>query len=166
MEPSSIEPLPHINYFLLNRLVALARPHLTRHQLKRLDYVVDARRSFYESHAKHGAAYRDLLDADACAETLDQKFKELTSRLADAVSIDSNNVPSIRKDISDVEKQQMNNNEDMRVRLLNLEEKTKTRQHVAAWFSELKVVFLRDEMPWLVALGKQCYQWAMAQQGM
>ncbi len=24
-------------------------------------------------------------------------------------------------------------------------------------------MFLRDEMPWLVAVGKQCFEWAMAQ---
>ena len=163
-----MEPLPQLNYFLIYRLIALARPHLNKHHLKRLDYVVDGRRSYYESHAKFHEAYRDLSDAYACAQILDKKAKELKAKLEDALAaVDgSSKVAAARTQLDAVQTQRMQNNEDMRVRLEVLEQRTKTRQHVAAWFSALKVVFLRDEVPWLVALGKQCYQHAMEQQGM
>ena len=141
-----------------------------------MDYLVDARRSFYEGHAKHQVAYRELLDADACATILDKKFEELNQQLADALVLanDENNdnenennettaVANLRKHISVIETQRQINYKDLRIRLDALNAKTKTRQHVSAWFSELKVVFVRDEMPWLVAMTKQCYAWAMAQ---
>lgn len=172
---SAIEPLPHINYFLVNHLIRLARPHITKHQLKRVEYVVDARRSFYEGHAKFQVAYRDLLDAYACAQTLEKKDEELKKRLADtlaandgsnqtATNTTTTTVALLRNHIAAVELQRRNNNDDMRIRLDALNVRTKSRQHVAAWFSELKLVFLRDEMPRLVALTKQLYQVAMSQQ--
>ena len=60
--------------------------------------------------------------------------------------------------------QRQSNNEDLRVRLEALRARTARRQYAAAWFSELKVLFLRDEMPWLVELGRQSYRWAMEQE--
>ena len=149
-----------------------------------MDYVVDARRGFYEAHLKFQIAYRDLLDAYVCAETLDKKVEELRSQLADSLAVlarqenksDKNDVEStaatvaaaaaqlLRNQIDTIQSQRRSNNEDMRVRLHTLRSRTQTRQNVSAWFSELKVLFLRDEMPWLVELAKQSYKWAMEQE--
>ena len=169
-----MEPLPQLNYLLIYRLIALARPHLNKHQRKRLDYVVDGRHSYYESHAKQQVAYRELSDANACAVILDMEIKNLKLKLEDALSAvegegnnDSNSkVAALRTRLDDLETQRVRNNEDVRVGTKLLELRTKMRQHVSAWFSDLKVIFLRDEVPWLVALGKKCYQHAMEQEGM
>lgn len=172
---TTIEPLPQLDYFLINQLITLARPHLNKHELKRMDYMVDARRSFYEGHHKFQAAYRDLLDAYACAEILDKKSEELRRHL---VANKGNAVASTQqqqqqqlllqqlqhqKRLHAIEIQCRSNNDNMRLCLHHLRAKTKTRQDVAAWYSHLKMVFLEKEMPWLTALGKQCYDWAKRQ---
>lgn len=161
-----IEPLPHLDYYLLNQLVALARPHLNKHQLKRLEYTVDARRSFYEAHQKFQIAYRDLLDAYVCAELLDKKCEALKRQLADTLAVaasDGTAASSIRRQLSAIDIQRRSNNEDMRVCLQYTWARTKKRDHVALWYSNLKVLFLRDEMPLLLALGKQSYERAVRQ---
>lgn len=158
---SSIEPLPHLDYYLINQLIALARPHLSKRDLKRMDYVADARRSFYQGHHKFQDAHRALLDAHACAEILDGRFEELRRQLADALANDGIGAATIRRQLCALEIQRRSNNEDMRVHLEKLRAKAERRQHTAVWFSNLKYVFLRDEMPWLTALGKQSYDWAM-----
>ncbi|KAM0801492.1 hypothetical protein BDR22DRAFT_174462 [Usnea florida] len=161
---SAIEPLPHLDYYLINQLISLARPHLTKHDLKRMEYLADARRSFYVGHAKFQEAYRNLQDADACGDILDNKFEELKRELADALakeSSDAADVARIRKQLHATELQRRTNNESMRTRLETLQTRAKARQDTTAWFSNLKVVFLKDELPGLVALGKKSYEWAM-----
>lgn len=162
---ASIEPLPHINYLLLNNLIALAKPHLSARRLKRMDYLVDARRGFYDSHVKFAIAYRDLSDTTAAGDLLDKKADELKKRLADAQGQhDEATAATVKRELDAVQAQRMANNEEMRIRLQALNERTRCRQHTAAWFSEFKTVFLRDEMPWLVELGKESYRSAMEQQ--
>lgn len=159
---SNIEPLPLLDYYLINHLIALARPHLSKRDLKRMDYMADARRSFYQGHHKFQDAYRALLDAHACAEILDSNFEELSRQLADTIlANEGNGAATIRRKLCALEIQRRSNNEDLRIRLENLRAKTERRQHTAVWFSNLKYVFLRDEMPWLTGLGKRNYEWAM-----
>ncbi|CAF9919312.1 MAG: hypothetical protein ALECFALPRED_001120 [Alectoria fallacina] len=159
----TIEPLPPLDYFLINQLIALARPHLTKRELKRMDYMADARRSFYECHHKIQVAYRGLLDAYACAEILDAQFEHLRCQLADNIADNGAGVAGTHQQLCAIGIQRRRNNEDMRVRLEILRARTRNRQHVAAWYSDLKMLFLRDEMPWLVALGKQTYDWVVRQ---
>lgn len=159
----TIEPLPNLDYFLIYQLVTIARPHLNKHQLKSIEYMVDARKSFYEGHHKCQVAYRDLLDAYACAEILDKKVEELRRQLAHTLTTEGNGTATIRQHLCAIEIQRRSNNEDMRICIERLRAKTKNRQNVAVLFSDLKVVFLKNEMPWLVALGKQRYDWAMRQ---
>ncbi|KAF6230441.1 hypothetical protein HO133_004784 [Letharia lupina] len=168
---SCIEPLPRLDYFLLNRLITLARPYLTKRQLKRMDYMADGRRSFYEAHHKSQVAYRDLLDAYACAETLDRTSEALRRQLAHTLAGDDDNnnndatAATLRHRLVTLETQRRATNEDMRLRLHVLRAKAKNRHHVAAWYSDLKVVFLRDEMPWLAALGRRSYDRAAGRRG-
>lgn len=119
-------------------------------------------------HHKFQVAYRDLLDAYACAEILDKKFAGLSRQLADTLTSESNGVAvaTIRRQLCTIEIQRRSNNEDMRICLDTLRVRTKNRQYIAAWYSNLKVLFLKDEMPGLMALGKQSYDWAMRQRGM
>ncbi|KAL9067606.1 MAG: hypothetical protein Q9161_006795 [Pseudevernia consocians] len=159
----TIEPLPKLDYLLIYQLVAIARPHLNKHQLKSIEYMVDARGSFYVGHHKCQVAYRDLLDAYACAEILDRKVEELRRRLEHALTAEGNGTATVRQHLCAIEIQRRSNNEDMRICLARLRAKTKNRQKIAALFSNLKFVFLKNEMPWLVALGKQRYDWAMRQ---
>lgn len=165
----SIEPLPQLDYYLINQLVTLARPHLNKHQLKRIEYMVDSRRSFYESHHKFQVAYRDLADAYACAETLDAKVEALRRQLADALvaTAAGNNglADDIQRQLLAIDIQRQGNNEEVRACLERLQAKTKNRQSVAVLFSDLKVVFVKNEMPWLIAFGKQAYAAAMRQRG-
>ncbi|CAD6566838.1 MAG: hypothetical protein ASARMPREDX12_008843 [Alectoria sarmentosa] len=163
--PTVIEPLPPLDYFLINQLIALARPHLTARELKRMDYMADARRSFYECHHKFQVAYRGLLDAYACAQILDAEFEHLRRQLADNIIADDHGagVAGTHRQLGAIGVQRRQNNEDLRLGLENLGARTRNRQHVAAWYSDLKMLFLRDEMPWLVALGKQTYEWAVGQ---
>ena len=160
----TIEPLPHLDYYLINQLIALARPHLTKRDLKRMDYVADARRSFYQGHHKFQDAHRALIDAHACAEILDGRFEDLRRQFTDTLANEGIRAATLRRQLCALEIQRRSNNEDLRICLEQLRAKTERRQHTAAWFSNLKYVFLRDEMPWLTALGKQCYDRAMGQQ--
>ncbi|CAF9936581.1 hypothetical protein IMSHALPRED_010819 [Imshaugia aleurites] len=165
---TAIEPLPHLNYFLINQLIRLARPLLQKRRLKRFDYVADARKQFYTGHFKFLLAYRDLLDASACAALLDREAETLSRLLADALADARDKVPvaSTRERLRTVEMQRRRNNEDMRVRLARLDAKAKRRRYAAAWYSDLKVVFLRDEVPWLIAVGRQRHEEAVARRGM
>lgn len=161
---AAIEPLPHLDYYLINQLISLARPHLTKHDLKRMEYLADARRSFYVGHAKFHEAYRNLLDADACGDVLEKEFENLERELAEALanaSTDATVIARIRTQLHATELQRRTNNEAMRTGLETLQTRAKARQDTTAWFSNLKVVFVKDELPALVSLGKKSYEWAM-----
>ena len=161
---SHIEPLPFLDYFLINQLITLTRPYLNKRQLKCLEYVVDARTSFYNGHHKVQVAYRELVDAYACAEAFDRRSEDLGRQLADTLANeDGVEAAKIRRQLSSIEIQRQSNNQDMRIRLDTLRAQAKTRQTCAVWYSDLKVVFLKHVMPDLIALGKQSYDWAMGQ---
>ena len=156
------EPLPVINYLLMNHLISVARPYIQKRQLKRIEYLIDARRSFYEAHSKHQTAYRDLADAEACATILDKAIDEasteLAERLAEDKDVESAYTKKRRQRIVDLKEQRVKNDVDLVVRMQEVERLNKTRQDVSLWFSNLKTIFLEDEMPWLTALAGELYE--------
>lgn len=166
---------PHLDYFLLNQLINLVHPHLTKHQFKRIEYIIDARRSFYEGHEKFQIAYRDLLDAYAYAEMLDGEVERLRCLLKDTITAtaaaaaatgnDDDGVATLQKRLDALEIQRRSNKEDMRTRLERLQTRTKLRSHISLWYSDLKFVFVRDEMPWLIELAKQKCGGAIEREG-
>ena len=89
---------------------------------------------------------------------LDREIERLSSRaLAARVANgdDDDGVAVLQKRRAAVEAQRKANDTDLIARLERVRSKTKLRSLISFWYSELKAVFVRDEMPWLVELGRQ-----------
>ena len=89
-----------------------------------------------------------------------------TTATTAAAGNDDGGVAALQKRLCAIEIQRQSNEEDMRVRLEHLQTRTKLRSHISLWYSDLKVVFVRDEMPWLVELAKQKCGGAIEREGM
>ena len=90
---------------------------------------------------------------------LDREVERLSSALAvvgsDEVDDDDDGVAALKERRAAVEAQRKANDTDLIARLERVRSKTKLRSLISFWYSELKTVFVRDEMPWLVELGRQ-----------
>ena len=159
---TSIEPLPHLNYHLLHLLIALARPHLTKRELKRYDYLADARRCYYEALYKFQRAYRELLDAYSHGEALDHEFDAVANRTRGEQGEEEGG--GVRQ-LCEVELARRKNNQHMRDLLEAVREKSRMRAAVTAWFSNLKWTFMKGG-GWAVLeeVGRRSWRFVVLQQ--
>ena len=142
-----VEPLPVIDYHLLSILLHLCRPNLTMRELKRFDYLADARGFYYRAHHDFEYIYRGLQDVYACGIILDKEKQKLELLgAAKAKELDWNQTARIR------------NLEEKEQVLQNLEERRKSRERCTAWFSNMKLDFLKIDMPRLLYVGKHVFQ--------
>ena len=72
---------------------------------------------------------------------------------------DDDGAATLRKRIEAVEAQRNANDVDLQARLERVRSRTRLRSLISFWYSDLKVVFVRDEMPWLIELGKRNCEW-------
>lgn len=80
-------------------------------------------------------------------------------RLLAVTANDHQETAMLKNRLEAVEAQRISNNVDLQARLERVRSKTKLRSLISFWYSDLKVVFVRDEMPWLVELGKRRCEW-------
>ena len=141
-----IEPLPVIDYHLLSILINLSRPSLDPRDLKRFDYLADARKNYYRAHQEFEYCYRGLQDVAANGIILDEEKQRLE---ASGVS---------QKELENNQSARMKNYGDKEKALGQLEQRRRNREKITAWFSNMKVDFLVGDMPRLVFVGRHVYQ--------
>lgn len=143
---ADVEPLPLIDYHLLSTLLNYCRPTLTSRDLKRFDYLADARGLYYKAHNDFEYFYRGLQDVYASGIILDMEKQKLElSGALNARELEWNQAARIE------------NLEEKKKVLENLEARRKKRDKCTAWFSNMKVEFLNSEMPRLVYVGKHFF---------
>jgi len=166
---TDLEPLPTLDYHLLYLLIKLARPYLNRRDLKRYDYLAEARKYYFIGQSKFQDAYVELLAASTHGKMLDAQFNELAQSLntnQDHTTSPSNpQITNIPTRLATIELARRLNNEDLRHHLLALDQRAKARDYATAWLSSLKWKFLQTEMPGLVAMGKQIHAYRMGKSG-
>lgn len=151
--PASAEPLPHIDYHLIYSLITLAG-YLDKHQLKPFDYLIDARKDYYRSHSNFQAAFACLQDTRAYGLLLEQENKKLAKLgSAGAKKLESNKI-ALRK-----------NNHALYRCLLEVDQRRQKRDEITTSFSQMKYVFVNDQMPQLVYVGKKAYRRFMELKG-
>ncbi|MCJ1464135.1 methylglyoxal reductase (NADPH-dependent) gre2 [Pseudocyphellaria aurata] len=151
--PACVEPLPHIDYHLVYSLIALAG-RLDKRQLKPFDYLIDARKSYYRSHSYFQAAFVCLQDAQAYGQLLEKKYLELEKSGSAAL-----------KELESTEIALRRNYRTMYHCLGEVESRRKKRERTTTWFSKMKYIFIKTQMPRLIFIGKKTYQRAMELQG-
>lgn len=161
-----IEPLPEIDYHLLFTLISLARPYLNKRDLKRYDYLADARRTYYLGHEKFQRAFTELQVAAAYSEQLEQRYDALGIIASVLVGEPTAAKEKRKRELADIETKRMENNEELRQCLNKLEERRKARDDATTWFSKLKYDFLQGEIPALVEITRQVYAWEQKKGGM
>lgn len=152
-EPSSTEPLPHIDYHLVYTLISLAG-RLDKRELKPFDYLIDARKCYYRSHSYFRAAFVCLQDTRAYGLLLERENVKLAKLGSTAAKELETNEIALRK-----------NYRDLCRCLGEVESRRKNRERTTTWFSKMKYVFVNTQMARLVYVGKKAFQRAMILQG-
>ena len=170
------EPLPFLDYHLLYTLISLARPYLDGRDIKRFDYLIQARRWYFTGHVKSQAAFIELQSASAYEEILAARSDKVAQALQQGRSSSANDacptpdckqqLDKSERELADIETARRKNNEDLRRLLLVVENRAKARDHATTWLSSLKWKFLQTEVPTLVNIAKQIHAQRMAKQGM
>ena len=160
------EPLPDLDYHLLYILINLSRPYLSTRDLKRYDYLAEARKWYFIGLSKFQDAFAQLQAANTYGKMLEEQFNSLSRELNLFVANDTSSlspsektarIQTLSAQLATIEITRRNNNETLRHHLLTVEKKAKSRDYATAWLSSLKWKFLQTEMPGLVDLGKQIY---------
>ncbi|KAI9874483.1 MAG: hypothetical protein M1830_009693 [Pleopsidium flavum] len=134
-----IEPAPHINYSLIHSLIKLAHHSLDKHDLKRYDYLTQARKYYYQAHFKFQQTYRGLADAQAYESILNAEKKEMVAYGEDKVG-----------QWAEIEWQKQRNREDLRRSLEEVEAAKKVRDLVTMHLSKAKRAFVESDVNRLV----------------
>jgi hypothetical protein len=143
---ADVEPLPLIDYHLLSTLLNYCRPNLTLRELKRFDYLADARRLYYKAHFDFEYFYRGMQDVYARGTILEMEKQKL--ELSGASNL---------RELEWNQAARIENLQEQEKALENLETRRKNREQCTAWFSNMKVEFLNSEMPRLVYVGKHLF---------
>lgn len=143
---TSVEPLPHIDYHLVHALINVAC-QVDKRAVKPFDYLIDARKYYYNSHSSFHTAFVRFQDTRAYGQLLErEKTKLAKSGSTAAKELESNEI-ALRK--------------NYRALYLCLQEVyacQKSRAQATARFSEMKYFFLSTQMPRLIYIGKKVYQ--------
>ncbi len=150
-----IEPLPHLDYSLIHSLIKLAHHALDKHDLKRYDYLTQARRYYYQAHFKFQQAYRGLADAQAYERILNAEKKGLVAYGEEKGGQWGEN-----------ERQKERNREDVRKRLEEVEAAKKVRDGVTLYLSKAKRAFLESDVYRLVYVCKHMHEQHKKHEGM
>ncbi|MCJ1480775.1 hypothetical protein MMC06_000930 [Schaereria dolodes] len=125
-------------------------PTLNKHDKKRFDYIIDARKLYFDTHNQFQAAYRSLQDLYAHSVTLDKQKAEYESQgLMDLENMRYN------------ERARALTLREMRSLLPEMMKLHRKRTDVAIYFSDMKLKFLQTDVPRLVYIGRKVYQRAM-----
>lgn len=143
---TDVEPLPLIDYHLLFILLNYCRPNLTSRELKRFDYLADARGFYYRAHFDFEYYYRGLQDVYTRGIILGMEKQKLElSGASNSRELEWNQAARIE------------NLQEQEKALEDLETRRKNREQCTAWFSHMKVEFLKSEMPRLIYVGKHLF---------
>lgn len=141
------EPLPEINYNAINLLLSICRSCLDKRELKRYDYLAEARVDYYKAHFKFERIYRSLQDANAYGRILTDQMKEL-KKAGEAKA----------KEIGYNKAAQSENAKALKALAPSVRNYAQRRNRVTSWFSHMKLAFIRNEIPRLLYVAQHLYE--------
>lgn len=151
---ADIEPLPYLDYHLVFILLCIYRSANNKREIKRYDYLIEARKYYYRAHYHVMVAFHRLQDAYSYSQQLEREKMKLKrsgfSKLGDLKTIEA----TIQRNYIDVA-----------FRLHEVDEHRKRRIEITNSFSTMKHDFLESEMPRLNYIGKQAYHRYLETQG-
>ena len=148
------EPDPQIDFVTLHTLIGLCQNHVTKREKKVFEYVADCRKAYFVVHAKFQDYHRGLTDLRAYAQILDeQRAQLLTADPADGVKLAENL------------RQRKMNDMEVRKQMAKVWDMDQKRRSVTTWYSSSKAQLLKMEVPRMMLLGKQAFEYAMAREG-
>lgn len=160
-----IEPPPFFDYRAVHVMLALARPALDQNTLERWNYLVQARRGYFEVQHKFFDLYHALQDAEAFGRIMFERKCELEQQLLkdekDTALMQS--LEKRRNNLDDLTCILARNRRDVADLVRKVREKAKARDQATAWLSNMKIQLSRNDLPHLVFLAKQNYQAKMNQ---
>ncbi|KAK3173072.1 hypothetical protein OEA41_006401 [Lepraria neglecta] len=155
---TQIEPLPNLDYHLLYTLIQLARPYLPKRDLKRFDYLADARKLYYQCHYKFQSAFRALQDLSSQSDMLDTRHASLThSQNLPLTDGQNTAAPTLTEELHILTVRRRTNEQETRAALAEVKKRKEGMERACGWFSSLKWRFLNTEVGVLVEVGKQVY---------
>ena len=149
-----IEPPPHIDYGLTHSLIKLSHHALTKHDLKRYDFLSTAREEYYKAHFRYQHAYRAVADAQAYEKILDVERDEIYAYGEQRES-----------QWADSDRQKETNAQDLLRRLEEFKEEKRERNAVTLRLSQAKRVFVESDLGRLVYVCKHLHKQYKKQKG-
>ncbi len=151
---SDVEPPPCIDYHLIYAIINVCRSSFDKREVKCFDYLIDARKFYYKSHLFFQTAFHGLQDVQAYGVVLEQERARLEQSGSECAKELEKNKIATRK-----------NNDDLFCAYMEVIKRRESIDRVAVWFRDAKRVFLREELPKLIFLGKHVYRKVMLVHG-
>lgn len=157
---ADIEPPPLFDYHKIHVMIGIGRPFLSKHDIKRWDYLADARRKYFQIHQNFYKAFHDLQDAQAYQRIMVTRKGELEKQIVQGEYRGTANavIDKYRRDLEDVVWNLTKNRLEMPLLGMALSKRAKMRDRAAAWLSSMKMYLLQDDLPALMKLVRQLLQ--------
>ena len=155
-----VEPPPRLDYRSIHMMLALCRPGLSKHYMKRWDYLADSRRKYLFLHHKFYWAYHALQDVRAYEEIMVKKKGDLVEQIRDweQGGVSGAGMEKKRRELEDVMFLIERNRAEMPELTEKVKHLAKVRDQVAAWLSDLKLTLLRNDLKTLVYMAKKGFE--------
>ena len=153
--PGMVEPLPHINYSFIQKLINLCHGVHNTEDLKRYRYLSRARDSYYQAHEDFQKAFRVFYDTHAYSIVLSQEKAKLEKAgwKAKAKELKYNEIAT---------KKNLGSLEGVRN---DIDKARSKRDEATLTLSEMKTTFINSQLPSLITHAKLLYQQAMEKEG-
>lgn len=149
-----IEPLPELDYDLIYSLLSLRRAQGYTRELACCDLLVKSRKLYYKIQRDFQGVFYALQDSYSHSMLLDQENERLKKA-----------GPVKASQLLYNENERQRNSQTLRHYLEKFDYLHKKRETATRNFSQMKVNFVKYEMPQLIAIGKAAYSQATNCQG-
>ena len=156
-----VEPPPHrIDYRTIHMMLTICRSGLSKHYLKRWDYLADSRKEYFILHYKFSWAFHGLQDAKAFEEIMVKKAGDIKEQIGDWTreGVTGAGMEKKRKELEDLMFQVERNRAEMPRLTEIVKALAKKRDRAAAWLGNLKTILMKDDLRMLVCLTKNLLQ--------
>ena len=155
-----IEPPPLLNYNAVHIMIGIGRQFLSKHDIKRWDYLADARTNYFVAHQNFYKAFHDLQDAQTYEKIMLERKAEIEVQIMQGEAHGTAKVviDKKRRDLEDIACNLTKNRIQMPALAQAVREKAKVRDRTASWLSNMKSHLLERDFPALVYLMQQIFQ--------
>lgn len=159
-----IEPPPQIDYRAVHLMLVLCRSSLTKHVLKRWDYLVEARKQYFWIHHKFHVEFHGLQDARAYDEMIVKRTGDLKEQFEDweKQGVTGPGMERKKQEFDDLMASIERNRAKMSELINTVTDLAKRRDQAAAWFSNMKSEIVKSDLRALVYLTGKLYESAKA----